>query len=183
MRGSSNPPALADQKAARATLARITETGDADELLKLQTSLGATKATACRHPKSEDCKLASSNERTITARLSDAKSRDRAQAILDKAKGEAKAGPAEVSMVSTVIAAHTGGDAASVARVIALTLTGLGIAVTQALALLGGHAANLIGSALRARPKPKARQSKAKTAAQRQRESRNRKAAKLTVVK
>jgi cation transport regulator ChaC len=144
--------ALADEKAARGTLARIAETGDAEELSKLQSSIEATKATACRHPKSEACKLAETDERTITARLSDAKARDKAQAFLAQAKGEAKAGPVEASMVATVIARETGADAASVARTIALALTGLGIAVTQLVALLGGHAASLIGGALKARP-------------------------------
>jgi hypothetical protein len=63
------------------------------------------------------------------------------------------AGPAEVSMVATVIARETGGEPASVARTIALVLTGLGIAVTQRVGLLGGHAANLIGGALKTCPK------------------------------
>jgi hypothetical protein len=179
--------ALADQKAARETLARITETGDAEELQKLQTSLGATRATACKHPKSEECKLAELNERTITQRLSDAKSRDRSQAILDKAKVEAKAGPAEVSMVASVIARQTGSDAASVARIIALALTGLGIAVTQALALLGGYSASLIGSAFKARPVrqkvPSPKGKAASKAAVYQRAYRERKKATLRVVK
>ncbi len=182
--------ALADEKAARATLARITETGDAEELAKLQASIGTTKGTACKRPKSEACKLAETDERTITARLSDAKARDKAQATLEAAKGEAKAGPAEASMVATVIARQTGGDAASVARTVALVLTGLGIAVTQALALLGGHSATLIGGALKARPKRKAtRNPRKKTAAKRktnadyQREWRERQKTKLSVVK
>ncbi|MGA7324038.1 MAG: hypothetical protein WBX25_06060 [Rhodomicrobium sp.] len=154
--------ALLDEKAARETLAHISETGDAEELAKLQASIAITKATACKHPKAEDCKLAETNYRSITARLGDAKARDKAQATLAEAKHEAKAGNAEASMIATVIARQTGGDAASVARYIALALTGLGIAVTQLVALLGGHAANLIGSALRARPKQPAKAKKKK---------------------
>jgi len=157
--------ALADQTAARETLTQIKETGDVEELTKLQASIDATKATACKRAKSEACKLAETDERTITARLSDAKSRDKAQAILDKAKVEAKAGPAEASMVATVIARQTGADTASVARTVALVLTGLGIMVTQLVALLGGHSAALIGSALKARPKPKAKRAPRKKAA------------------
>ncbi len=185
--------ALADQKAARDTLARITETGDAGELEKLQTSIGTTKATACRRPKSEACKLAETDERTITARLSDVKARDKAQATLDKAKHEAEAGPAEASMVATVIARQTGGDAASVARHIALVLTGLGIGVTQLVALLGGMSASLIAGGLKKhpkrRPKAKARPRKkgaakpAKSNAERQKDWRERQKSKLVIVK
>jgi hypothetical protein len=64
---------------------------------------------------------------------------------------EAKAGPAEASMLATMIAGGTGADAAGLARVIALALTGLGIALTQMAAMLGGYAASLIGEALRNR--------------------------------
>ena len=161
--------ALLDEKAARETLARISETGDAEELTKLQTSIAATKATACRHPKSEECKLAETNYKLITARLSDAKARDKAQAFLAEAKHEAKAGNSEASMVATVIARQTGGDAASIARTIALVLTGLGIAVTQLVALMGGQAASLIGGALKARPKAKATKKGSLSNAERQR--------------
>jgi hypothetical protein len=157
--------AIRDQEAARATLARISETGDAQELEKLQASITATKATACKRPKSEECKLAEIDFASITARLGDAKARDKAQATLATAKQEAKAGPAEASMVATVIARQTGHDPASVARTIALVLTGLGIAVTQMVALLGGHAANLIGGALKARPKRRAKRKPAAKAA------------------
>ncbi|MGO8954731.1 MAG: hypothetical protein ACLPWS_20740 [Rhodomicrobium sp.] len=183
--------ALADQKAARETLARIAETGDVEELTKLAALVEATRATACKKPKSEACKLAEADERTLTARLSGAKARDKAQATLDQAKHEAKAGPAEASMVATVIAAHTGADASSVARSIALALTGLGIGVTQLVALLGGHASSLIGSALKARPKARAKPrakkkpaaKPAKSNAERQKDYRERQRLKLIVVK
>jgi hypothetical protein len=159
-------------------LARISEVGDAGELTKLQASIVATRATACRHPRSEECKLAETDERTITARLGDAKARDTAKATLASAKQDAKAGPAEASMVATVIARQTGGDAASVARYIALVLTGLGIAVTQLVALLGGYAANLIGGAIKAMPKQvRAKKKKPLSNAERQRLYRARKAA------
>jgi hypothetical protein len=145
--------ALADEKAARATLARITETGDADELTKLQALASAEREKACRRSRSDECTSAKAEEKAATARVSDAKARDKAQATLANAKQEAKAGPAEASMVATVIAAQLGADAASVARYIALALTGLGIAVTQLVALLGGQAASLIGGAIKARPR------------------------------
>jgi hypothetical protein len=45
-----------------------------------------------------------------------------------------------------VIADRLGAYATSVARIIALVLAGLGIAVTQIVALLGGQAASLIGT-------------------------------------
>ncbi len=151
--------AMADQKSARDTLARITETGDAEELSKLESSIEATKAIACRRPKSESsasasfrCKSAETDERNIISRLSEAKARDKAQATLATAKREAKAGPAEASMIATVIAGQFGGDAATVARFIALALTGLSIAVTQLVALMGGQAATLIGNGIKGRP-------------------------------
>ena len=143
--------ALADQKAARATLAKITETGDAGELGKLQALASAEREKACRRSRSDECTNAKAEEKTLTARVSDAKARDKAQATLANAKQEAKAGPAEASMVATVLAAQLGAEPASVARYIALALTGLGIAVTQLVALLGGQAASLIGGAIKAR--------------------------------
>ncbi len=143
--------AVADEKAARATLARITETGDAGELGKLQALASAEREKACRRSRSDDCTNAKAEEKTLTARVSDAKARDKAQATLADAKQEAKAGPAEASMIATVIAAQLGAEPASVARYIALALTGLGIAVTQLVALLGGQAASLIGGAIKCR--------------------------------
>ncbi len=144
--------ALADETAARATLARITETGDAGELGKLQAMAAADKAKACKKPKSDGCKTAGADEKALTARVSDAKARDKAQATVDRAKAEAKAGPAEASMLAGVIAAQLGADASDVARYIALVLTALGIAVTQLVALLGGQAASLIAGAVKSRP-------------------------------
>ncbi len=145
--------AKADEKAARETLSRIKETGDADELGKLQAMAVSESARACRKPRSDACKTAEADEKTLTARLSDAKARDKAQAILAEARHEAKAGPAQASMVATVIAGQLGADASAVARYVALALTGLGIAVTQLVALLGGHAARLITGAIKSRPK------------------------------
>jgi hypothetical protein len=143
--------AKADEKLARETLKQIKELGEVGELGKLQDLASTATAKACRKPKSDACKLAEVDEKLLTVRLSDAKARNKAQAILAESKEEAKAGPAEASMVATVIAHRIGADAASVARTIALALTGLGIAVTQMVALLGGQAASLIGSALQGR--------------------------------
>src|SRR5712671_2144015 len=143
--------AKADEMLARETLKQIKELGEVGELGKLQALASTDTAKACRKPKSDACKLAEADEKLLTVRLSEAKARDKAQAILAEAKDEAKAGPAEASMVATVIAEKIGADAASVARTIALALTGLGIAVTQMVALLGGQAASLIGSALQGR--------------------------------
>src|SRR5712671_5711368 len=146
--------AKADEKLARETLKQIKELGEVGELAKLQALASTDTAKACRKPRSDACKLAEVDEKLLTVRLSEAKARDKAQAILAEAKDEAEAGPAEASMVATVIAEKIGADAASVARSIALALTGLGIAVTQMVALLGGQAASLIGAALRTRPRP-----------------------------
>ena len=87
----------------------------------------------------------------MTMRLSDAKARDAALAAMKAARSDAKVGPAEASMLATVIAGYAGADAANVARYIAIVLTGLSIAVTQMVALLGGNAARLIAGAIRAR--------------------------------
>jgi hypothetical protein len=54
-------------------------------------------------------------------------------------------------MVATVLAGQLGADAKAVARYIALVLTGLRIAVTQFVALLGGQAAKLIGGGIKLR--------------------------------
>jgi hypothetical protein len=153
--GERYQSAKMDEKAARDTLNRIKETGDAGELGRLQSLASMAREKACRKPRSEDCKLAEADEKAATNRLSEAKARDKAQATLAKAKEEAKGGPAEASMIASVIAPSLGLDASEVARGIALALTALGIAATQLVALLGGHAANLIGSGLRARPQPR----------------------------
>src|SRR5258706_4302267 len=154
--------AKADEKLARETLKQIKELGEVGELGKLQALASTDTAKACRKPRSDACKLAEVDEKLLTVRLSDAKARDKAQAILRLAKDEAKAGPAEASMVATVIAGYLGADAASVARIIALVLTGLGIAVTQMVALLGGQAASLIAGGLRSRLKTTKAPAKAK---------------------
>ena len=55
-------------------------------------------------------------------------------------------------MAATIIARYLDADAVAMARNIALVLTGLGIAVTQLIALLGGQAARLIVGGWQARP-------------------------------
>src|SRR5262249_34750892 len=75
----------------------------------------------------------------------------KAEAQANAAKNEAKAGPSEASMIATVIARQMNGNANNVARYIALSLTGLIIAVTQLVALLGGQAATLITRGLKIR--------------------------------
>src|ERR1700730_4468767 len=154
--------AKADEKLARETLKRIKEVGEVGELGKLRALASTDTAKACRKSKSEACKLAEVDEKLLTTRLSEAKARDKAQAILAEAKDEAKSRPAEASMVATVIADRIGSDAASVARIIALALTGLGIAVTQMVALLGGQAASLIAGGLQSRSKTTKAPAKAK---------------------
>jgi hypothetical protein len=109
-----------DEKLARQTLKQIKEVGEVGELGKLQAIASSDRAVACRKSKSEVCKLAEADEKLLTARLSDAKARDKAKAALVEAKDEAKAGPAEASMVATYIAGHLGVDASGVARTIAL---------------------------------------------------------------
>ena len=147
--------AQADAKLAREILKRISEVGDVGELGKLRDTATAETKKACRKKYTDACKLAEAGEKALTVRLSEAKARDKAQATLDKAKDDAKAGPAEASMIATVIATWTSTAPEAIARVIALVLTGIGILATQTIALLGGQAASLIIGAFRARPASK----------------------------
>ncbi len=155
-----------DQAAARATLARITETADTATLTDL---VAAAKAKASDAEKSDTkkmgsascfkaCKTAQADHMALLGRLSEAKARDAAKLALAEAKSEAKAGPAEASMVATWIATKTDGDATDIARTIGLVITILGIAATQGAALLAHTAAILIGSGFkgsrREEPKP-----------------------------
>ena len=82
--------AQADQKLARDTLNRIKETGDAGELGSMAEKADAKVASDCRRKRSDACKLAEAEAKQAHASLSDAKSRDKAQAILAKAKLEAQ---------------------------------------------------------------------------------------------
>jgi hypothetical protein len=59
---------------------------------------------------------------------------------LSKAKAETRTGPKDASMVATIAAGQTGKNANDIARYFALSLTGLVIAATQLVALLGGQA-------------------------------------------
>jgi hypothetical protein len=121
-----------------------------DELAARAKEIGSVCAT------NKKCQAAESELAALTSRLGQAKSKEEALARADKAdakvrdaKGEAKSGPAEASMLATVIAKSIGMNAADVARNIAIALTALSIIATQCAALLGGKAASLIASALK----------------------------------
>jgi hypothetical protein len=146
-----------DQAAARATLARITETADTATLDQLAAAAKA-KATAAEKSDTQKmgsascfkaCKAAAAEHMALLGRVSEAKARDAAKLALAEAKTEAKAGPAEASMVATWISTRTNSDATDIARSIALVMTLLGIVVTQGAALLAHTAATLIGSGLK----------------------------------
>jgi hypothetical protein len=88
---------------------------------------------------------------TILARLPLARAKEMAlervvsaQGRLEAAKVEAQAGPAEASMLATIIAGRIGYEPGTVARVIALTMTGFAITVTLAMALLMHQATALM---------------------------------------
>jgi hypothetical protein len=159
-----------DAAAARKEAAAIGETSNADALAQLVTQASAKLAglmitaqdrgITCAGMKT--CRAAETDLGALTQRLGQARAKaealaraEKADAKVNAAKAEAKAGPAEASMVATVIAGQLGADASAVARYIALTLTGLGIAVTQLVALLGGQAASLIGGAIQCRREQK----------------------------
>ena len=178
--------ALADAQAAReeAATARkeaagISETMSADALADLVaqarakytglTTTAQDRGTTCTAMKA--CRAAETDLGTLTQRHGQAKAKaealvraEKADAKVAAAKIEAKAGPAEASMVATVIAGQIGADASAVARYMALALTGLGIAVTQLVALLGGQAASLIGGAVKQRAAERAAKAAAEPA-------------------
>lgn len=146
-----------DQAAARRALERITETTDTETLQQMATDAKKTAdklaagdtakmgSESCFKP----CREAKANHQAVLNRLGEAKARDAAKAELAAAKTDAKAGPAEASMVATWIAARTENDAADIARTIALVMTVLGIIVTQGVALLAHMAASLISSGIK----------------------------------
>ena len=86
--------ALTDQKAARDTLARITETGEVEELCKLEASIETTKAVACRRSRSELAKVRKRMTRRSRSSLRSKSSRQ-GEATLATAKLEAN-GPARL---------------------------------------------------------------------------------------
>ena len=67
-----------------------------------------------------------------------------AERRLETAKGEAKSGPTESSMLAGYIAHQTGGDAAEIARTIALAITGFAIVMTLLMAGLAHQAVSLV---------------------------------------
>lgn len=153
--------AVKDEDAARATLERIKETADA-ETLESMVSAAKTKADTAQATDTQKmggkkdevhcfktCREAKDAHIALMGRLADAKARDEARKLLDKAKAEAKDGPAEASGAATWIAAQTGGDATAIARNLSIAETVALILGTQIIALLGHVAVSMIGSGLR----------------------------------
>jgi hypothetical protein len=110
----------------------------------------ATSKKDCKKPRSDACKLAGEEKKRAEdgkkrahERLSQAKARDEAKAALAEAEARSATGPAEKREESQI-------------------LTWLGIALTQLVALLGGHAASLIAGAVQARPSATPKPKKAK---------------------
>jgi hypothetical protein len=147
--------ARADAARAREVLSRIKETGPIGELTKLE-AFAATKLAGetnaadgngitCSQSKS--CRAADDAYKSIVNRLSDAKARDVAVKALDAAKDEARVGPKEASAVAVWIAGYVGCQSEGVAQTIAMILSLMCIAVTQALALMGHYSVNLISGA------------------------------------
>lgn len=146
-----------DKEAARATLARIAETADADTLEKLADA-ARKKADGLRAADTKKmgtdscfktCQAAEVEHTKVLARLADAKARDAAKAALSQARQEAKTGPAEASALATMLASRTGDNPAAIARQITLAVTVLGILVTQGVALLAHLSTTLTASGLR----------------------------------
>ena len=153
--------------AARKDAAAISETASADALADLVSQARARAADLGRRAATlgltctamKACRAAEDDLATLIQRLGQAQAKtgalaraERAGTKVKEAKADARDGPKEASMAATVIARYLDADPAATARCIALVLTGLGIAVTQLIALLGGQAARLIVGGWQGRP-------------------------------
>ena len=158
--GKSHASAVADSNAARATLARITETADA-ATLETMTATAKAKAdaadqlarermgsdTGCQQVKA--CREAGAAYTAVLDRLSQAKARDAAHATLAKAEARADhIGTAKVDVLAVKVSSALGTEYESTAQAIAIVLAVLAIAATQGAALLGHTALSLIGDGI-----------------------------------
>jgi hypothetical protein len=156
--GAVHAAAIADATAARATIARITETADAATLAtmadaaKVKATAADAKArerlgddaSACA--KVRTCREAADAYAATLDRLSQAKARDTARAAIDKAEAKADVvGTAKVDVLAIKIASAFGASDTSTSQTIAIVLAVLAIAATQGLALLGHSSLSLIG--------------------------------------
>jgi hypothetical protein len=99
-----------DEKLARQTLKQIKEVGEVGELGKLQALASSNRDKTCRKPRSDECKLAEADEKLLTARLSDAKARDKAKATWPKRRTKPRRDPPKLPWLrrsSPVISALT----------------------------------------------------------------------------
>jgi hypothetical protein len=148
---------------ARAEAARIAEASTPADLEKLanyhreQIRIETEDRGGC----GIQCRKHEEELEAVLARLPQARARETAlarvsaaQGRLDRAESAAKAGPAEASMLATVIARRTGHDAPDIARTIALATTGFAIIATIMMAGLAHQAAALILQGLGLRPRP-----------------------------
>lgn len=141
-----------DAKRAREILNRISELGEVDALAKTSSEAEINFKKSCRHTWADACKQAEAERKMANDRLSAARTRDAAKQDLAKAEAMKSGGDAEASMLATVITGYSGSEPELIAKYIAMTLTGLGIAATQLVALLGGYASSLIAGAIKKRP-------------------------------
>ena len=138
---------------ARAEVAAIAETSgtaDLEALAAFQRELIA-KESKERGGCGPNCRKAEDALKLVFARMHAARAKEtaiaRIQAAehrLESAKGEARTGPAEPSMLAGYIARQTGGDAVEIARTIALATTGFAIIVTLLMAGLAHQAVSLV---------------------------------------
>jgi hypothetical protein len=160
-------------EAARSEMASISETLPASQLQQL---LDAKLAAARQHERwsptkgcqdvtipisREFCDQLAADKQALLVRIGQAKAKEdararieAAQSRLDAAMGEAKAGPAQTSMLAEFIAERTGREAADIARTIALATTGFAIIVTILMACLMHQAVQLITQGLGMQEEP-----------------------------
>jgi hypothetical protein len=145
---------IAQARAEAAAIAEPSSIADLEALATFQRELIA-KETKDRGGCGTNCRKAEDALNAVLARMPAARAREAAltrvsaaERRLDSAKGEARNGPAEPSMLSAYIARQTGRDAAEIARTIALATTGFAIIVTLLMAGLAHQAASLITQGL-----------------------------------
>jgi hypothetical protein len=141
---------MSQARAEAAAIAETSSVADLEELAAFQREL-IGKESNQRGGCGPNCRKAEEVLKLVFARMPAARAKEaaiaRIQAAerrLDGAKGEAKAGPAEPSMLAGYIAHRTGRDAVEIARTIALATTGFAIVVTLLMAGLAHQAVSLV---------------------------------------
>jgi hypothetical protein len=131
--------AKADASAARATLAEIKEKGTVEELTKLADKASKEVTLKCATRRKEGCTQAKDNETKLIERVSNAKSRDKAQATL--------------ASIKIADSTRFEGDNIGTDRWMNRITTIAVILITLLVSTLGGYGAELMSEALKVESK------------------------------